>query len=274
MVRRRAARAGGRRRHSPASTAGALARSRRSFGGPNALNVRANVPQRNTNQLPQIQIEPLLDDNPQQADGGAAQAEGILGAGGLLADLENARERVELVGDRDSEAGVRLGQLVASAARQVVLTDRDSDLRRLAVGERVVRAHDSLQLRELAHHRGQQVTLAQLSRTLRLGSDRQLQLAAISPASARTRRVLSPSDPSFTWNVIASSASRRDAKRLLPVLFPEERRIGQSRSNDALVTFTHLGRIAALDVADRDEARQQPALRILYSEITLMILQC
>ena len=251
---------------SDSAAAAALAARMRSTSARTFANATAN-------QLPQIQIEALLDHDTEQADGGAAQAEGILGAGGLLTDLEDAGERVELVGDRDSEAGVGFGELVAGAAREVVLTDRDGDFRRLAIGERVVRAHDSLQLRELTHHRSQQVTLAQLSRTLRLRAS-PTPLAAISPASARTRRVLSPSDPSFTWNVIASSASRRDAKRLLAVLFPEERSIGQSRSNDALVTFAHLGRIAALDVADRDETRQQPALRILHSEITLVILQC
>ena len=47
---------------------------------------------------------------------------------------------------------------------------------------------------------------------------------------------------------------------------------GETRPNDALVSFADLGGIATLDVADGNEARQQPALRVLYREITLMVL--
>ncbi len=89
-------------------------------------------------QLLQVQVEALLDEDALHAQGGAPQPEGILGAGGLLADGEDAGERVELVGDRHRDAGAARGQLIARAARQVVLADRLGDLGRLAVGARVV----------------------------------------------------------------------------------------------------------------------------------------
>jgi hypothetical protein len=44
---------------------------------------------------PQVEVEALLDDDAQHADRGAAQAEGILRARGLLANREDAGERVE-----------------------------------------------------------------------------------------------------------------------------------------------------------------------------------
>ena len=61
------------------------------------------------------------------------------------------------------------------------------------------------------------------------------------------------------WKVTASSAAQARRERLLAVLLPEERRVGQARAHHALVACAHLGRIAALDVADGDERRQQRA---------------
>ena len=39
----------------------------------------------------------------------------------------------------------------------------------------------------------------------------------------------------------------------LAVLFPKERRVAEARPHDAFVALANLGRIAALDIADRDE---------------------
>ena len=38
-------------------------RARRSFGGANSFDVSSNVPQRNSNLLPQIEVEALLDND-------------------------------------------------------------------------------------------------------------------------------------------------------------------------------------------------------------------
>ena len=68
------------------------------------------------------------------ADGGAPQAERILGAARLLADGEDAGERVELVGQRHGRAGAGGRQGATGAARHVVLVDRGGDFGGFAVG--------------------------------------------------------------------------------------------------------------------------------------------
>ena len=156
----------------------------------------------------------LLDEDAQHADRGAAQAERILGAARLLADGEDAGQRVELVGQRDRDTGAGARQCAAGAARQIVLVDRLGDLGGLAVGRGVVAPHDSLQLGELADHRGQQVALGELA--ARSAFARSASMSnAISPASVSTRRTLSPIEPSLAWNVTASSAGRRAASGCL-----------------------------------------------------------
>ena len=75
---------------------------------------------------------------------------------GHLADAEDADQRVELVGQRDRDARrLPFGQRVAGEARPVVLRDRAATASVLAVVQRVIAAHDALQLGELAHHLGQ-----------------------------------------------------------------------------------------------------------------------
>ena len=61
-------------------------------------------------------------------------------------------------------------------------------------------------------------------------------------------------------------------QRALAVLLPEEHGIGQARANDALVAVADDERIAALDVADGDEVRQQFAVRVQQVEILLVLL--
>src|SRR5690606_37913675 len=84
-------------------------------------------------QRAQVDIELFLDRDAQRADRGAAQTEWILGAAGLLADREDAGERVELVGERDGEPDAAAGQFATRAARHVVLVDRVRDFRRFAI---------------------------------------------------------------------------------------------------------------------------------------------
>ncbi len=63
------------------------------------------------------------------------------------------------------------------------------------------------------------------------------------------------------------------AEGLLAVLLPEKGGIREARPYHALVARPHRGRVAALDVADGDEGRQQPALRILHREVALVVLE-
>ena len=54
---------------------------------------------------PHVEVAPLFEQDAQHADGGAAQREGVFGAARLLADAEDAGERVEAVGERERRAG-------------------------------------------------------------------------------------------------------------------------------------------------------------------------
>ena len=69
--------------------------------------------------------------------------------------------RVELVGERDGDAdrGARAAGRSGPAERSARRSRRDLGL--LAVMQRVMPAHDALQLRELADHAGDQIGLAQ-----------------------------------------------------------------------------------------------------------------
>ena len=62
-------------------------------------------------------------------------------------------------------------------------------------------------------------------------------------------------------------------ERLRAILLPEERGVGQARPHHALVAGAHHARARAVDVADRDEPRQQRAVASFEREIALMLLQ-
>ena len=84
------------------------------------------VVERLADQLGQRERQPALDEDADHAERVPAQPERILVAGRRLSDAEQARERVELVGERDRSTA-RLGQRVAGEARAVVRLDRIGD---------------------------------------------------------------------------------------------------------------------------------------------------
>ena len=124
--------------------------------------------ERGGHQLAHVERQRALDQHADQAERMAAQRERVLVAGGHLADAEQARERLELVGHRHRDAAEIARQRVAGEARLVVVLDGVGDLVAQAVVPRVVRAHDSLQLGKLAHHVGEQVGLGEQRRLVRL----------------------------------------------------------------------------------------------------------
>src|ERR1700733_13352457 len=108
-------------------------------------------------------------------------------------------------------------------------------------------------------------------------------------ASCAARAVSRASAP-VCWAMAAAGAGRRphraelvverDAiesgaqfgERLLAILLPEERRVGQARTHDALIAGSHHAGLRTVDIADGDEPRQQASV-VLDREIALMILQ-
>ena len=110
--------------------------------------------------LPLVAVEQDLYD----ALRGAAQRERILRAGRLRADLEEARDRVDLVGDRDDRAAQCSRQRVVDVDRQVVIVDRLPNIGRITFFAGVDAADLSLQIGEFLHHLRDQIGLAELRR--------------------------------------------------------------------------------------------------------------
>ena len=202
----------------------------------------------------------------------AAQRERILVAGGQLADGEQAGQRLQLVGQRDDHADVAARQRVAGEARLVVVFDGVGDVVAEPVVQRVVAAHDALQLGELADHVGQQVGLGQL-RGLRRPAR-----ASASPPSCGADRL---GDGAHALDALALRAQlvvvdhlrqAGDARcqRLLAVLVEEELGVGQARAHHALVAADHRARVLRADVADHQEAVGQLALRVEQRKVLLV----
>jgi hypothetical protein len=114
-------------------------------------------------QARQVQRQVTLDQHAQHAKRMATQGEGVLVAGGQLADAEHVGQGLQLVRQCDAQADIAARQLVAGEARLVVVLDRIGNVGRIAVVQCVVAAHDALQLGELADHVGQEVSLGQFS---------------------------------------------------------------------------------------------------------------
>ena len=118
-------------------------------------------------QVVEHQRQAVFLQNPQDTNGGTAQAEGVLLACRFLVDAEDADDRVQPLGQRDGNAGPALRQGIAREARQVELLHRLGQLFRLAVPPGLVAPHDALHVRELVDHLGHEVAAAQHACTVR-----------------------------------------------------------------------------------------------------------
>ena len=151
-----------------------------------------------------------------------------------------------------------------------MLLDRARHFLRIALGLGVVAPHDTLQLGELAHHRRQEVRLGEPGRRDDLGAG----------ADALTDRGGERLQPRCLIGVASELGLERDAAQLLgahregnlAILRPEKGGIAQTRPDDPLIALAHLRRIAALDVAHRDEAAGELAAGSLDGKIALVVL--
>ena len=130
---------------------------RRRALGRHRLHVGPYRDERGVDQGLQVEVDALLDDGAQHAERRAPEAEGVLGAGWLLAGGEDADDGVQLVRDRHRRAGARFGQLVARESRPVLFLEGGRDLEMLPVMGRVIAPHEPLQLRKFADHGRHQV---------------------------------------------------------------------------------------------------------------------
>ncbi len=128
---------------------------------------RAEVaPQLHAQRQPQL----ILDDDADHAQRRAAQRVRILGAGRLFADGPEADQRVDLIGERDSNRHRIGGHEIVRPLRPVVILDGVGDRFVLVLRLGVIAAHQALQFWEFADHFGQQVGLAQKRRAFGLGA--------------------------------------------------------------------------------------------------------
>ena len=106
----------------------------------------------------------LFKKNAQNAQSVTAQRKRILIACRHLTDTEKTRQGFKLISQGNSEAHRRRGQRIARKTRLVVLANRKRHFFAFAIVQRIVFAHDALQLREFTHHQRQKVNLGKLGR--------------------------------------------------------------------------------------------------------------
>ena len=220
-------------------------------------------------QLRQPERQRRLDQDAEHAERGAAQRERILVAGGHHADAEEADQGVELVGQRHRGGDVARGQRVAGKARLVVGLDGVGHHLALAVGERVVAAHDALQLGELAHHVGDEVGLGQARGALRRGD------VAVQLGGDRACQRLEALDALELAAELVVIDHRRQARQaglelLLLVLLEEEARVRQARAHHAGVAGDDVARVGHPHVGDDQEAVEQLAGAVEEREVLLV----
>ena len=193
----------------------------------------------------------------EDADGRAPQAEGVGGAGGLLAHADDADQLVQPVGEADERAQVAARHLLRGAEGLVVVLDGVGDLGVEPLQPRVVAAHDALQLGELAHHAGAEVGLAEPRRLDAASGDESLLAERAAPARSRRAPIrCDPLELAAELRLVGAPAQVLDpvAERPLAVLLEEEAGVGEPGPQHALVAVArHLG-VLHRRAGDGDEA--------------------
>ena len=134
---------------------------------------------------------------------------------------------------------------------------------------RVIGAHDALELRELAHHVGQEVGLGQARAAL---GQRHVEAEALGDAGGQLRHAFAALGLGAQLVVVDHVGQLRQARfqGLLLVLLEEELRIRQARAHDALVAADDGGRVVGRQVRHDQEARTQLARAVRQREILLV----
>ncbi len=220
-------------------------------------------------QIAQVQIQLALNQNAQHTQGGAAQGEGVLGAGGLLADGENTHQGIDTIGQGEDLAHLPGRQTVTGLARHVLLIQGIGHGLGIALGEGVVAAHDALQFGELVDHLGDQVTLGHgggAGHLVAVGTD--LLGDAVGQGGHAYGLLLQGAQLFLEHH--GGQPLTVLLQGLFAVLIPEKLGIGQARANHPLVTGAHLIRIPAFDIGQGDKVGQQFAVLVEAVEILLM----
>ena len=211
--------------------------------------------------------------HPDHAERRTAQGIGVAGASGLLANRPEARERVELVGQRHGEAHRPGGQAIGGPLRFVVVADRVGDVLVFAHPKRMIPPHHPLKLGELADHFGHEVHLRQHCRAV--GKLRvRTHLRGERFGKRRHALDLVPDAAEFfvKHQRVELFDPLRRIKGQLAVKVPEVARVAQPRRQHPGVAGRDLGpAIARLEVGDGDEMRREVAGgRVTHGEILLV----
>ncbi|RMT28149.1 hypothetical protein ALP50_05788 [Pseudomonas syringae pv. spinaceae] len=235
------------------------------------LDLGTELRDRELHGLDQVQVQLLLDQDPQDAQSRTTQGIRVFAAGGQHADTENTDQRVQLVSDGNRRTRQRGRQFSTCATWHVLLVERQRDIFCLAIGLGVIVTGDALHFRELANHFTRQVALGQQT-----GTRRTLGVAADAgcDVGGKLRDALGLVEYAAQLGLEHDvfQAIVEGFQLLFLVLLEEELGVGQAWTNHFLVTGDDLGRVLALDVGHRDEARQQLAVGIQQAEILLVVL--
>ena len=219
----------------------------------------------------QIQRQVLLNDNTQHAQRGTAQRKRVFIAFRMLADTEDPREGIHLIGNRHGASHRVRRQLVTGKARLILLVQRDGNVFRFAVVTRIVHAHHALGIGKLEHHVGHQVALGEQARARGVvhicanltGNPARQRLNTIGLVAQRAELLLEQHGLQ-TRQVIFQA--------FFTVGIEEELGIRQTRAHHFFITGDNLLRIFRLDIGDEDEIWQQFAVVAIHREVLLVTL--
>ena len=219
----------------------------------------------------QVQPQAVFHDQADDAERGAAQRVGVLGAGRLFVDREEADQGIQLVGQRHGDADRRGRAAVVGAERLVMLRDARRRPGRPAFAQGVVAAHDALKLGELSDHAGDQIGLGEPG-----GQPRLIGIGAGDEGGQFSRQRLHPGN--FLGDraelcVEGDRIERRNAlfQLHLAVLVPEELGVRQAGAQHALVAGDHGGAaVRGGRVGDHDEAGGELAGGVGRGEVFLV----
>ena len=219
----------------------------------------------------QIQWQCLVGQHTHHAQRMAAQRKRVLVAGRQVADAEHADQGFELIGQRHRQPDRAARQFVAGKARFVMVFNRVGNLGCQAVVERVVTAHDALQLRELAHHVGHQIGLGELGRLVSLRRQRSAAELLADGLGNRphTRHALALRAELVVINHFVQACYTR-GQCLFAVLVVEEFSVRQARTHHTLVATNHRTGVCRVDVADHQKLMGQLASGVKQGKVFLI----
>ncbi len=196
--------------------------------------------------------------------------EGIPVAGRDLPDAEQTGERIELVGQCDRDANRSVGKNVAGKGGVVVRFDRVGDRLRLAVVQRVVAPHRSLQLGKLADHLRQKIGFREPG-----GASRQkgIGVGLVGDLSGQQLDALDALELAAELAVMHDAGEARHARfqSRLAVLVVEKLRVREARPQHALVAVRDFPRLLRLEVGHEQEAGEELPGRLLAQRHVLLV---